>query len=110
MGISLDSLDSSLHSVEIKNAAGDALLIDASGHISINDGGNSITIDAVDLDIRDLTHVSDSIKIGDGTDFLEINADGSINVLGTFTADNVSTWKTSTVTATTSAGGIRSSC
>jgi hypothetical protein len=48
----------------------------------IGDGGNSITVDAVDLDIRDLTHVSDSIKIGDGTDFLEVNADGSINVVG----------------------------
>jgi len=47
----------------------------------IGDGGNSITVDAVDLDIRDLTHVSDSIKIGDGTDFLEVNADGSINVV-----------------------------
>lgn len=40
----------------------------------------SITVVASDLDIRDLTHVADSIKIGDGTDFLAINADGSINV------------------------------
>ena len=40
----------------------------------------NITVSATDLDIRDLTHVSDSIKIGDGTDFLAINADGSINV------------------------------
>lgn len=42
--------------------------------------GSSVTVSATDLDIRDLTHVSDSIKIGDGTDFLAINADGSINV------------------------------
>ena len=48
--------------------------------VNIADGGNSITVDAVDLDIRDLTHVSDSVKIGDGTDFLGINTDGSINV------------------------------
>lgn len=41
---------------------------------------NTITVTATDLDIRDLTHVSDSIKIGDGTDFLAVNADGSINV------------------------------
>ena len=40
----------------------------------------NITVSATDLDIRDLTHVSDSVKIGDGTDFLEVNADGSINV------------------------------
>lgn len=46
----------------------------------IGDGGGSITVDASDLDIRDLTHVSDSVKIGDGTDFLAVNADGSINV------------------------------
>ena len=48
--------------------------------VSIDDGGNSITVDAVNLDIRDLTHVSDSVKIGDGTDFLAIETDGSINV------------------------------
>lgn len=61
----------------------------------IGDGGGSITVDgtvavtqstspwvvsATDLDIRDLTHVSDSVKVGDGTDFLAVNNDGSINV------------------------------
>lgn len=40
----------------------------------------NITVSATDLDIRDLSHSQDSIKIGDGTDFLEVNADGSINV------------------------------
>lgn len=45
----------------------------------IGDGGGSITVDAVDLDIRDLSHTQDSVKIGDGVDFLAINADGSIN-------------------------------
>lgn len=29
----------------------------------------------------DLSHVDDSVKIGDGTDFLAVNADGSINVV-----------------------------
>lgn len=150
--ITLDTIDSALHSVQIKDAAGDALAIGADGSINvtdnggsltvdgtvelgattlaalesitvsgtvelgattlsalesitvqngagaaavnIQDGGNSITVDgtvavtqstspwvvsATDLDIRDLTHVSDSIKIGDGTDFLAVNADGSIN-------------------------------
>ena len=48
----------------------------------IGDGGSSITVDASDLDIRDLSHTQDSIKIGDGTDFLAINNDGSINVVG----------------------------
>jgi len=60
--------------------------------VNIADGGNSITVDgtvaisgtvtvdASDLDIRDLTHVSDSVKVGDGTDLLAVNSDGSINV------------------------------
>lgn len=43
--------------------------------------GSAVTVSATNLDIRDLTHVSDSIKIGDGTDFLAINADGSINAV-----------------------------
>lgn len=41
----------------------------------------SITVVATDLDIRDLSHTQDSVKIGDGTDFLAINSDGSINVI-----------------------------
>jgi hypothetical protein len=46
----------------------------------------SIIVTATDLDIRDLTHVSDSVKVGDGTDFLAINADGSI--LGMYAEDS----------------------
>lgn len=62
-----------LESVTVQNGSGAAA-------VNIQDGGNSITVDSVDLDIRDLTHVSDSVKIGDGTDFLAVNSDGSINV------------------------------
>lgn len=71
---------------------------DANGRLytTIHDGGNSITVDgavtvsATDLDIRDLTHVSDSVKVGDGTDFLAVAADGSIAVTdngGSLTVD-----------------------
>jgi hypothetical protein len=63
-----------LESITVQNGAGGAA-------VNIQDGGNSITVDATDLDIRDLTHVSDSIKVGDGTDFLAVNSDGSINVV-----------------------------
>lgn len=63
-----------LESITVQNGAGTSA-------VNIQDGGNSITVDAIDLDIRDLTHVSDSIKIGDGTDFLAVNTDGSINVV-----------------------------
>lgn len=45
----------------------------------------NITVSSTDLDIRDLSHAQDSVKIGDGTDFLAINNDGSINVVGSFT-------------------------
>lgn len=49
---------------------------------------NTVTVSATNLDIRDLTHSSDSVKIGDGTDFLAINADGSINVAISSVADD----------------------
>jgi fructose-specific phosphotransferase system component IIB len=65
---------SALESITVQNGSGGAA-------VNIQDGGNSITVDAADLDIRDLTHVSDSVKIGDGTDFLAINSDGSINAV-----------------------------
>jgi len=37
-------------------------------------------VSANDLDIRDLIHTQDSIKVGNGTNFLLVNSDGSINV------------------------------
>jgi len=46
-------------------------------HVAVQ---GTVTVTATDFDIRDLTHVSDSIKVGDGTDFLAVNADGSVNV------------------------------
>ena len=48
--------------------------------VTVEQGTSPWVVSATNLDIRDLTHVSDSIKIGDGVDFLAINADGSINV------------------------------
>jgi len=48
------------HDVTIDNAG-------AGAAVNIQDGGNILTVDAVDLDIRDLTHISDSVRIGDGT-------------------------------------------
>lgn len=48
--------------------------------ITVFQGTDPWVVSATDLDIRDLSHTQDSIKIGDGTDFLAINPDGSINV------------------------------
>lgn len=47
MGLTLDGLKASLHNVEIQNAAGDALAIDASGKLTaiVEDGGGSLTVD-----------------------------------------------------------------
>ena len=52
----------------------------------IGDGGGSITIDAVDLDIRDLTHVSDSVRLGDGSAFITDGDGSSDNIANTFNA------------------------
>jgi hypothetical protein len=67
-----------------------------------SDGSIDTNISATDLDIRDLTHASDSVKIGDGTDFLAVNNDGSINATVSATdldirdlaaaTDSVSAW------------------
>jgi hypothetical protein len=79
-----------------------ALGVDSNGKVTVklNDGsGNALTstggdldvnITTADVDIRDLTHVSDSVKVGDGTDLLAVNADGSINITdngGSLTVD-----------------------
>lgn len=77
--ITLDLLDSALHSVEIKDASGQALAIDGSGFITANVNG-TVTVSATDLDIRDLSAAQDNVAISDGTDTLAIAADGSIAV------------------------------
>jgi len=109
MSLSLAKIDSAFHSIEIKDASGQALAIDGSGFLTANlngalasitadvniaDGGNvisvddaggsltvdgSVTVSATDLDIRDLSASQDNVAISDGTDTLAVNADGSIN-------------------------------
>lgn len=52
----------------------------------------SLTVTATDLDIRDLSASQDNVAISDGTDTLEVNADGSINITdngGSLTVDAV---------------------
>lgn len=57
--------------------------------VNIADGGNSITVDASDLDIRDLTSASDSIEIKtaagqalaiDGSGYITSNINGTVTV------------------------------
>jgi len=73
-------------------SANGALWVAVDGEVSINDGGNTITVDgtvaisgtvtvdANDLDIRDLTHVSDSVTIGDGTETMNVTAAGEAEI------------------------------
>ena len=49
--------------------------IDASGYLTVNVNG-SVTVTASDLDIRDLSHTTDSVAIGDGTDTWSIDGSG----------------------------------
>lgn len=90
--LDIRDLDSAQDSVEVLQATHDNLNANANiqvgdvdvsngNPVPVSDAGGSLTVDAVDLDIRDLTHVSDSVKVGDGTDFLAVNTDGSINVV-----------------------------
>ena len=44
----------------------------AGAAVNIQDGGNSITVDATDLDIRDLVNTQDSIAIGDSTNIFDV--------------------------------------
>lgn len=44
------------------------------------DGSINVNISATDLDIRDLDAAQDNVAISDGTDTLEVNADGSLNI------------------------------
>jgi hypothetical protein len=81
----LENITVSATDLDIRDLAFATDKVDVSGsEVSLDSATlaalENITVSATDLDIRDLTHVSDSIKIGDGTDFLAINADGSINV------------------------------
>lgn len=65
---------------------------------SIDDNGGSITVDAVDLDIRDLTHVSDSIRLGDGTTLTTVTTVGSDNGLDVYVLNDPATANTAIAT------------
>ena len=85
--ITLDSIDYSLHSIQIKDADGDALAIDASGKIGaiveqgtspwvIGDGGGSITVDgtvSVSGDVN-VTQGTSPWVIGDGGGSITVDA------------------------------------
>jgi hypothetical protein len=71
---------------------------------SIDDGGGSITVDgsvtvsATDLDIRDLTHVTDSVSLGDGTTLYTGTTVGSDHGLDVYNLNDPSTANTAIAT------------
>jgi hypothetical protein len=66
-GVTLDvNLDANNDEVSVYGSNGGtptAVAVNASGQVAIQDGGGSLTVDALNLDIRDLTHLVDTIKI-----------------------------------------------
>jgi hypothetical protein len=61
--ITLDEINYEFASVQIKDAAGDALAIGADGSLNVTDNGGSLTVDAVDLDIRNLVFADDKVDV-----------------------------------------------
>jgi hypothetical protein len=66
--------------IKLQDGSGNAIS-STGGSLDVNLTNASVVVSSTDLDIRDISHSQDSIKIGDGTDFLSINNDGSINVV-----------------------------
>jgi hypothetical protein len=60
------------------------LNVDGSGVVQpVSDNGGAITVDALDLDIRNLAPATDVVRLGDGTDLVNVTAAGELNVLAT---------------------------
>lgn len=90
--LDIRSLTSATDSVEVLQASHDNLNANANiqvgdvdvsdmNPVPVSDAGGSLTVDATDLDIRALTDAEDKVAIGDGSNTLAINSDGSINVV-----------------------------
>lgn len=59
-----------------------SLKVNAAGALYVSVSG-SVVVTATDLDIRNLSHTQDSVRIGDGTDLANVTAAGELNVLAT---------------------------
>jgi hypothetical protein len=117
MAITLDTIQSDFHSISIKDGSGNVLTLNASGNVGIYDAGNSITVDAVALDIRALTNAdvvtaeqgTSPWVIGDGGGAITVDA-VALDIRALTNADVVtaeqgtSPWVVSGSVATTPAG------
>jgi len=86
--VDLDAADDSVAS-HLFDGAGTALtstlLNGTDQSLDVNIANATVSVDATDLDIRDLSASQDNVAISDGTDTLAVNADGSINSVVTAT-------------------------
>jgi len=66
-GVTLDvNLDANNDEVSVYGSNGGtptAIAVNASGSVAVQDGGGSLTVDALNLDIRDLSRLTDNIRI-----------------------------------------------
>lgn len=121
--ISLNSINSSVSSVEIKSESGQALSIDGSGYITSNING-TVTVSATDLDIRNLVFATDKVDASGSSvsvsntvavsstdlDIRDLTQTDEITAYqgGTWTVvvDTVSSWKTSAQSVTGTASEL----
>lgn len=89
--LDIRDLSSATDSIEVLQATHDNLNLNANlqvgdadvangNPVPISDAGGSVTVDATDLDIRDLSASQDSVAIGDGTETAEVSAAGELQV------------------------------
>jgi len=105
---SLNNIETDINSINNKlidgNDIGDITVNNGTGASAVNvqDGGNSITVDSVDFDIRELSHKGDpspgfdSVRIGNGTKIADISANNELKT--TDVLDNG--WKTKLISVT----------
>lgn len=90
--LDIRDLSASQDNVAISDGT-DTLAINADGSINITDNGGSLTVDATDLDIRSLDHTSgganDSVRLGDGTDFITSTLEGGKQALDVYVANSI---------------------
>ena len=100
---SLTSVDGDFTHIRV-NASGALWTEISNSSVTVDDGSGSLTVDAVDLDIRDLTHASDSVRLGDGTTLTTVTTVGSDNGLDIYNLNDPSTADTAIANASNDLG------
>jgi len=76
------------------------------GGTALTQTGGALDVNVTNAISVSIDHTTDSIKIGDGTDFLAVNADGSINVVATATNLDIRDLAFATDSVTAHQGGV----